>query len=168
MQNRTQTVARLGVLTALALVLGWLEAQLPALPGLPGVKLGIANTVLLCVLELHGGRQALGVMLTRVCLAGLLYAGFTGFCYSLAGGLLSLGVMLLMRRAGGLSLVGVSVAGAAAHNLGQLGVACVWIGHRAALAYAPVLLIAGIVTGAVTGICAQLVLRALRKGGQGR
>lgn len=167
MQYRTQTVARLGLLTALALVLGWLEAQLPALPGLPGVKLGIANTVLLYVLVLYGGRQALGVMLTRVCLAGLLYAGFTGFWYSLAGGLLSLGVMLLLRRFGGLSLVGVSIGGAAAHNLGQLCVACVFIGHRAALAYAPILLVAGIMTGAVTGVCAQLILRALR-GGQGK
>ncbi len=166
MKNRTKTVARLGLLTALALVLGWLEAQLPGLPGLPGVKLGIANTVLLYVLVLAGGRAALCVMLTRVCLAGVLYAGFTGFCYSLAGGLLSLGVMLLLRRVGGVSLVGVSIGGASAHNLGQLCVACAFIGHRAALAYAPILLIAGIVTGAATGICARLVLRAL-KGGQG-
>lgn len=168
MQNRTRTVARLGLLTALALVLGWLEAQLPALPGLPGVKLGIANTVLLYVIALEGGWAALGVMLTRVCLAGALYAGFVGFWYSLAGGLLSLAVMLLLRRIGGVSLVGVSIGGAAAHNLGQLCVACVLIGCRAALAYAPVLLLAGIVTGAATGICAKLVLRALKKGGQGR
>lgn len=168
MKNRAQIVARLGLLTALALVIGWLEAQLPALPGLPGVKLGLANTVLLYVLSLYGGRQTLCVMLTRVCLAGLLYAGFTGFCYSLAGGLASLGAMLILRRIGGMSLIGVSVGGAAAHNLGQLCVACAFIGHRAALAYAPVLVVAGIVTGMLTGICAGLVLRALRKGGQER
>lgn len=124
--------------------------------------------MLLYVLALEGGWAAFCVMLTRVCLAGLLYAGFTGFCYSLAGGMLSLGVMLLFRRAGGVSLIGVSIGGAAAHNLGQLCVAAAFIGYRAALAYAPLLLLAGIVTGAVTGICAKLVLRALKKGGQGK
>ena len=168
MINRAHTVARLGVLTALALVLGWLEARLPGLPGLPGVKLGIANTVLLYVIVLFGGWQALGVMLTRVCLAGLLYAGFTGFLYSLTGGMFSLALMMLLRRIKGISLVGVSIGGAAAHNLGQLCVACVWIGHRAALAYGPVLLLAGVVTGMFTGGCATLVLRALKKGGRGQ
>ena len=158
-------IARLGMFAALALALGWLEAQLPFLPGLPGVKLGIANTVLLYVLMLEGGGSAFCVMLVRVLLAGILYAGFNGFCYSLAGGLLSLVVMLLLRRVKGISLVGISCGGAAAHNFGQLCVACIWIGHRAALAYAPVLLLSGILTGAATAVCAKLLLRGVKKGG---
>lgn len=154
--------ARLGLLCALALGLGWLEAQLPMLPMLPGVKLGLANTVLLYALVLMRPRDAWALMLTRVCLAGLLYAGFVGFCYSLAGGALSLCVMYPLSRMGGVSLVGVSIGGAAAHNLGQLCVAAVLVGWRTALAYMPLLLLSGIVTGALTGICAGLVLRALK------
>ncbi|MBQ2767905.1 MAG: Gx transporter family protein [Clostridia bacterium] len=161
----TAGIARMGMLTALALALGYVEAQLPFLPGLPGVKLGIANTVLLYVLMLDGGKAAFGVMLTRVTLAGLLYAGFNGFCYSLVGGLFSLCVMIFLRRVGRVSLVGMSCGGAAAHNLGQLCVACIWIGHRAALAYAPILLLSGIFTGALTAICAGMILRALGKKG---
>lgn len=165
-RSRATHAARLGLLCALALAVGWLEAQIPLFPTLPGVKLGLANTILLYAVMLMRPSETWGLMLCRVCLSGLLYAGFVGFCYSLAGGVFSLALMLILQRVRGMSVIGVSIGGAAAHNAGQLCVAAVLVGWRTALAYAPLLLLSAIVTGTLTGLLARLVLHALKEDGK--
>lgn len=153
-------IAKLGLLTAVALVLGYFEHLLP-ITGIPGVKLGLANTVLLYALYLLNIPSAILLMLLKVGLSGLLFGGPAAMLYSFAGGVVSLVVMILARRIRGLSVVGVSVLGAAAHNIAQLSLACFVVQTRAILAYLPVLLLAAAITGVLTGLIARYTFRGL-------
>jgi heptaprenyl diphosphate synthase len=146
-------VAKLGLLTAVAIVLGYFEYLLPV-TGIPGVKLGLANTVLLYALYLIDVPSAILLMFLKV--------GISGLLYSLAGGVLSLIVMILARKSRGLSIVGVSVLGAVSHNIAQMVVACFVVETRAILAYLPILLFAAAVTGTLTGLIARYTFRGLR------
>ena len=154
-------VAKLGLLTAVAIVLGYFEYLLPV-TGIPGVKLGLANTVLLYALYLIDVPSAIILMFLKVGLSGLLFGGPAAMLYSLAGGVLSLVVMILARKSKGLSIVGVSVLGAVSHNVGQMVVACFVVETRAILAYLPILLFAAAVTGTLTGLIARYTFRGLR------
>ncbi len=155
-------VALLGILLALALALAWVERFIPIAPGLYGVKLGLANTVLLYALYWLDIPSTVGLMLARVTIAAVLFAGFTGFLYSLVGGIFSLIAMIILKRIPHFSVIGVSIVGAVFHNIGQITVACVLVQSRAVLAYLPILLISAIVTGILTGTLAKLVLHTLR------
>ena len=154
-------VAKLGLLTAVAIVLGYFEYLLPV-TGIPGVKLGLANTVLLYALYLIDVPSAILLMFLKVGLSGLLFGGPAAMLYSLAGGVLSLFVMILARKSKGLSIVGVSVLGAVSHNIAQMAVACFVVETRAILAYLPILLLAAAVTGTLTGLIARYTFRGLR------
>ena len=154
-------VAKLGLLTAVAIVLGYFEYLLPV-TGIPGVKLGLANTVLLYALYLLDVPSAILLMFLKVGLSGLLFGGPAAMLYSLAGGVLSLLVMILAKKSKGLSIVGVSVLGAVSHNIAQMAVACFVVETRAILAYLPILLLAAVVTGTLTGLVARYTFRGLR------
>jgi len=156
-----KTIARFGMLTAVALVLGYVEHLVPISP-IPGIKLGLSNTVLLYAIYLMGAKSALALMVLKVLLSGLLFSGPTAMLYSFAGGVLSLAVMLLASIVPGLSIIGVSVCGAVAHNIGQCAVAALVVQIRAIFAYLPVLLLAAAAMGVVTGVVAKYVFRALR------
>ncbi|NLI53498.1 MAG: Gx transporter family protein [Clostridiales bacterium] len=153
-------VATLGLLAAVALVLGYVEYLLPV-TGIPGVKLGLANTVLLYALYLLDVPSAILLMFLKVGIGGLLFGGPAVMLYSFAGGVLSLVVMIFARRLRGVSVVGVSVLGAVAHNLAQMAIACFIVGTRAILAYLPVLLVAAVVTGTLTGLIARYTFKGL-------
>jgi heptaprenyl diphosphate synthase len=155
------TIAKLGLLTAVAIVLGYFEHLLPV-SGIPGVKLGLANTVLLYALYLLDVPSAILLMFLKVGVSGLLFGGPAAMLYSFAGGVLSLVVMILARRLPGFSVVGVSVLGATAHNVGQMLIAIFIVETRAILAYLPILLIAAAVTGTLTGLIARYTFRGLR------
>jgi heptaprenyl diphosphate synthase len=147
-------------LTAVAIVLGYFEHLLP-ITGIPGVKLGLANTVLLYALYLMDIPSAALLMILKVGLSGLLFGGPAAMLYSFAGGLASLIVMIFARRMKGVSVVGVSVLGALTHNVAQMSVACFIVGTRAILAYLPVLLAAAAVTGTLTGLIARYTIKGL-------
>ena len=155
------TIAKLGLLTAVAIVLGYFEHLLPV-SGIPGVKLGLANTVLLYALYLLDVPSAILLMFLKVGVSGLLFGGPAAMLYSFAGGVLSLVVMIFARKLPGFSVVGVSVLGAVAHNVGQMLVAIFVVETRAILAYLPVLLIAAAITGTLTGLIARYSFRGLR------
>lgn len=159
-----KTIARFGMLTAVALVLGYVEHLVPISP-IPGIKLGLSNTVLLYAIYLMGAKSALSLMVLKVVLSGLLFAGPMAMLYSFAGGILSLAAMLLARKVPGLSLVGISVCGAVAHNIGQCAAAALVVQTRAVFAYLPVLVLAAVATGVVTGVVALYAFRALRVSG---
>ena len=152
------------LLTALALALSYLENLFPlsfAIP-LPGIKLGLANIVTLFALYTLGEAPALMVLICR-CFLGSLFAGnLNALIFSLFGGLAAMGVMILLSRTERLSVYGVSIGGAAAHNCGQIAAAVVTLGNAAPLSYLPVLLIASLLTGALTGLVAAYLFRALR------
>ncbi len=151
------------VLTALALALSYVENFLPlslAVP-LPGVKLGLANIVTVFALYALGTGQAFLILIAR-CTLGALFAGnLNALLFSLFGGLSAMAVMALLSRSKHLSLYGVSVGGAAAHNCGQIAAAILTLGNTAPLYYLPLLLGVSLFTGALTGFAAGLLFRAL-------
>ena len=149
-------VATLALLTTLALMFSYIESLLPA-PGPPGVKLGIANIVVVIVLYRLSAREAAAVNLLRVALAGLLFTGLFGALYSAAGACLSLIGMILLKKTKLFSMVGVSMAGGVLHNLGQLFVAPLLVEETAVFYYFPLLLFSGIASGILTGLIAALV-----------
>lgn len=165
---KTGDITRMALLTAVAVVLGYVEYLLPA-TGIPGIKLGLANTVLLYAIYLMDYRRAVLLMLLKVGLSGLLFGGVSAMMYSLAGGVVSLAAMLLVKRIKGVSVVGVSVAGAFMHNAGQIALACFIVESRALIGYLPVLFVSAAVTGTLTGFAAKYTISALtKKGGGGK
>lgn len=164
----TRGIARFGLLTAMALMLGYFERFIPIAPGIPGIKLGLANTVLLYGVYLMDAKSAWLLMCAKVLLSGFLFAGLSGMLYSFAGGILSLAAMLLLHRINGVSPIGVSVGGAVCHNIGQIAMACMVVQSRAVLSYLPVLMISAIVTGVLTGVMAKYAMAGLVKAGYGK
>ncbi len=162
-QSKAKTAALYGLLIALSFTLSYLEHLLPLPVGIPGVKLGLANLVVVTALYLLGAKKAFPVAVVRILLAGLAFGNAFSLLYSLAGGLLSFFVMLLGKRTK-LSPVGVSVAGGVSHNVGQIAVAAAVMRTARIVYYLPVLLGAGLGTGLLIGLIAAPVIRRLKKG----
>lgn len=160
--GRTKKLALCAVLTALALGLSFMERFIPLPIPLPGIKLGLANVVTLVALCRSGKGSALGILTAR-CLLGSLFGGLTSLAFSLTGGLLSFGVMVLAGKSRGLSLYGISVLGAAAHNMGQILVAMGLMGSIYVAAYLPWLLLIAVITGLLTGSLCSGILKMLPK-----
>ena len=164
MKMTTKKLALCAVLTALALGLSTLESLFPVsvLVPLPGIKLGLANIVTVFALYRLGDIPALAILIAR-CLLGAMFAGnASALLFSLMGGVLAMLTMIVLRRVRGLSVYGVSIAGAAAHNIGQICAAMVVLGGTAVLGYLPVLLGVSLITGTLTGFVASLLFRAMR------
>lgn len=154
-------VAYFGVFTALALIFSYIESMIPFQIGIPGVKLGLANLIIVIVLYKMSLKEAYLLSVTRVVLSGLLFGSMFSILYSLAGGLLSLTVMAVLKRTEGFSVLGISIAGGVSHNIGQLVIAMFVVQTFNVSYYIPVLLVAGLVTGLVIGIAAESMLRRL-------
>ncbi len=158
-----QRVALYAMMTALAFVLSWIERLFPPVSGaVPGIKLGLANVVVLIMLYYQGFLPAFVVSLLRVLIVGFVFANPSAMLYSLAGGILSLLVMGLAKKTGWFGVIGVSVLGGVFHNVGQIALA-MWVLHSAGLiAYLPLLAVAGAITGVATGAVAASVLKYLK------
>ena len=162
--NRVQQIAISGLLTSLMLVLGLVERQFPLTAAVPGIKLGLANSVLLYSLYMMGVRQSVVLMLLKALMSWLIYTNLNAMFYSLGGGVLSLVAMVLLQRVNGVSIVGVSALGAVFFNIGQILVAVLMLNTPQLLVtYLPVLMVSGVVTGILTGIVAQMVMKHLRQ-----
>ena len=159
MKNR---VAYFGVFTALALIFSYIETLIPVNFGIYGVKLGLANLIIVVALYKIGIGEAFLLSVVRVVLSGFLFGNYFSIIYSLAGGMLSLAVMSLLKRSGGFSVMGVSLAGGVFHNIGQLIVAMLVVETFSVIYYVPVLLTAGMLAGLVIGIAANGMLRRLK------
>ena len=158
---RTKKLALSAILAALAMILSYVEAMVPMPVPSPGIKLGLANLVILLAIYRLGFKYALAINCIRIFVTGLLFTGVFGILYSLAGGLLSLLVMYLLYRTEIFSMVGVSMAGGVAHNLGQLLTACLIMSNIRLMSYFAVLLFAGMGSGILMGIVAWLVCQRL-------
>ena len=154
-------VAYFGVFTALALIFSYVETLIPVNLGIPGVKHGLANLIIVVALYKMRLSEAYLLSVVRVLLAGFIFGNYFSIIYSLAGGLLSLTVMALLKKWGGFSLQGISIAGGVFHNIGQLIVAAVVVETFSVTYYFPVLLVAGLLTGLVIGIVAEMMLKRL-------
>ena len=163
MKLTTKQLTLCAVLTALALDLSYLENFFPlslAIP-IPGVKLGLANIVTVFALYVLGPGQAMLILLAR-CLLGAVFAGnMNALIFSLLGGVSAMLVMIGLSRWRRLSVYGVSVGGAAAHNCGQVAAAVLTLGNTAPLYYLPILLGVSLFTGALTGLVTACLFRAL-------
>ncbi len=157
----TSFIARVGLLSALALIFSYVEAIIPYSPAVPGIKLGIANVVTVIALYKFGSKDAVCVSVIRIVIAGLLFNGLFGMLYSLAGATLSLAGMIGLKYTDKFSVVGVSMAAGVLHNLGQLLVASALIEDLRIFIYFPVLLFSGIAAGILVGVAAALILRSL-------
>ena len=156
-------VALSGLLTSLMLVFGLIERQFPLPVPVPGIKLGLANSVRLYSLYMLGIRQSILLMLLKALLSWLIYMNMSAMLYSLAGGVLSLLAMILIMRVKGVSIIGVSAIGAVFFNVGQILMA-VAILHTPQLivTYLPILMLSGVLTGVLTGIIARMVMKHLK------
>lgn len=156
-------VAFLGIFLALALIFSYVESMIPFFFGVPGMKLGLANIVVVILLYCMGTKEAYGVSVARVLLAGFLFGNLYSILYSLAGALLSLSIMFLLKRTSKFKIISVSAVGGVCHNIGQLLVAMFAVENYRIAYYLPVLLIAGLITGILIGIVAQEVVLRVRQ-----
>ena len=160
--NSSKLTARYGLLIALALILSYAEAQIPAFFTVPGMKLGLTNVVVLFALYTLGERSALLVNLLRIVLVSVLFGNGMSIAYSLSGGLLSGLVMILLKKTGKFSIVSVSVAGGVAHNVGQILAAMVLLGTKSLAWYLLVLWFSGLASGLVIGVLGGEVCRRMK------
>ena len=152
------------ILISVALVLSYIERFIPLqmVVPLPGVKLGLANIITLFALYRLGAKPAMSILIAR-CLLGSLFAGnFSALLYSLMGGILAMLVMIGLKQSKRLSIFGVSIGGAAGHNIGQIAAACITLGNTAVIGYLPILLAVSLITGTVTGLVSSLMFRAMK------
>lgn len=157
----TKRLAADGLFLALSLVVSYIEVLLPIPVGIPGVKVGLANGVIMVLLFFTTWKRTLGISVIRILLVGFLFGNPMTIVYSLAGGILSLVVMAVLKKINGFSEVGISVGGGVAHNIGQLSVAVLLMENARIYYYTPVLLVTGTIAGVIIGVLSALLLKKI-------
>ena len=155
-------VAYFGVFTALALIFSYVESLIPINLGIPGVKLGFANLIIVIALYKMSIKGAYILSVVRIVLAGFMFGNLFAILYSLSGGILSLTIMSILKKTNKFSVYGVSMAGGVFHNIGQLLTAAIVLESVSIGYYFPVLLISGLVTGFVIGVIANEMIKRLK------
>lgn len=154
----SKKISTCALLVALAMIFSYVETLIPVNLGVPGMKLGIANLVIVIGLYLLKPQEVLFISVVRILLSGFMFGSGMSVIYSLAGGILSFFAMLFLKHTGKFSIVGVSLFGGTAHNIGQLLVAAAVIENMKLFYYLPALVIAGTVTGILIGLIAKRIL----------
>lgn len=160
---KVKNVATLGLCVALAMIMSYIESLFPLNFAVPGIKMGLANIVIIFLLYRMGFGAACVVSLIRVFLVSLLFGNMMMMAYSIAGAVLSLGLMFLLKKSGKFSVIGVSIAGGVAHNAGQIIMAIILLGAKQIAYYLPVLAVTGTVTGVLIGIAASIVIKRIKR-----
>lgn len=155
--GRSKFIATSAMFVCLALIFSYVEVLIPFSVGIPGVKLGLANLVIIIALYEMNFRYAFAINAIRIVIAGLLFGGLFGVMYSAAGGLLSIVTMWALKKTGLFSMIGVSMAGGFAHNLGQLIVAALLVSNLKMFVYFPVLVFSGIASGILIGVVSYII-----------
>ncbi|MBQ9085199.1 MAG: Gx transporter family protein [Clostridia bacterium] len=156
--KNTKKLVTMAISVSLALILSFIESQIPAFVAVPGVKLGLANIAVVFALYKLGEGEAAIISAIRVILLAILFGSFTSFLFSLSGATVSFILMLVLKRLTPLGKVGVSVIGGVSHNLAQIGVACLILETNLLVYYLPFLLISGTVAGIVIGVVSALLV----------
>lgn len=163
MKLRPRTISTVTMASTLALILSYIESLVPLSFAVPGIKMGLANIAIVFVLYRLGEKEAIAVSLIRLFWVAVLFGSFMTFLYSLAGAVLSMAVMIILKKSEKFSAVGVSVAGGITHNAGQI-IAAVLLMETAQIAYyLPVLVVSGTVTGVIIGIVSALLINKIPK-----
>ena len=157
---KNSDIAKIALLTSLALIFSYIESLFPLPVSVPGIKLGLSNIAVLFALERIGAGKSLLILLLKVFVSSLLFSGISALIYSLAGGLSAYAAMIAARKSG-LSIIGTSAAGAVFHNIGQVAAAAAVLDSPAPFYYLAFLLPAGVLTGIISGIVCNSVMKSL-------
>lgn len=160
---KSNKIASYGLLVALAFILSYIESLFPIPVPIPGIKIGLANLVVITALYSMGTKEALVLAVIRIIMVGFTFGNPSTMIFSLAGGLLSWLMMTLLKRSKLFSQVGVSIAGGISHNIGQIVIAIFVVENINIIYYLPVLLISGVITGALIGILASMIIKRVKK-----
>ena len=158
---KTRKISYMALTTALCMVLSFVESQIPAFVAVPGVKVGLANIAVIFALYRMGWKEAAAVSLIRVVLVSLLFGNFAALFYSLAGAVLSLAGMCLLKKTGKFTEIIVSVAGGVLHNIGQIAMASILLETDVLRYYLPLLLLSGTIAGVVVGVSSAILIRRI-------
>ena len=158
----TKKLTVMAMTTAVAMILSFVESQIPAFVAVPGVKIGLANIAVVFALYRLGWKEAVAISLVRVVLVSMLFGSIASLFYSLAGAVLSLTGMGLLKKTGRFTEIIVSVTGGILHNIGQIGMACLILETAALRYYLPFLLISGIIAGIVVGILSAVLVQRIK------
>lgn len=158
-----QKTAQMGMFLAAALICSYVETLIPINFGIPGIKLGLTNIVVLLMLYLVGAKEAFCVSMLRILLSGFMFGNAFSIVYSFAGGILSFFVMLCAMRLFKLHVLSVSVLGGIFHNIGQMIFAAILVNNIRIMYYVPVLLVSGAVTGFLIGILANEIIPRIER-----
>lgn len=158
MRQFSNKIAIIGMLTALAMVLGYVETLIPINLGVPGMKLGLANLIVIVAFYLFDVKMGVVVSLLRIVLIAMTFGNISMMLYSISGAALSLICMILVKQIKSFSMVGISIIGGIMHNIGQIICASLVVRTNGVFTYLPVLMIAGVVSGMLIGIAASLVI----------
>lgn len=159
---KTKRIATYGLLIALAFILSYIESLFPLSVAIPGIKMGLANLVVIIALYKMGVKEALALSVLRIVLVGFTFGSPSTMMFSLAGGMLSWLFMVLFQKTKLFSMTGVSIIGGITHNIGQITVAVFVVENINMIYYLPFLLISGVITGAIIGILAALIIKRLK------
>jgi heptaprenyl diphosphate synthase len=160
---KSKKVAFLGLSIGLAMILSFVESQIPALVAVPGIKVGLPNLVIVFMLYRIGFKEAATVSIIRIILVSILFGNLQTMTFSIAGAALSLIGMLLLKKLDWFSCITVSIVGGILHNVGQIIAACIWTQTAAIAYYLPVLLISGVTAGAIIGFVSGLLVQKSKK-----
>ena len=159
---KTKKLTVMAMTTAVAMILSFVESQIPAFVAVPGVKIGLANIAVVFALYRLGWKEAVAIYLIRVVLVSMLFGSIASLFYSLAGAVLSLTGMGLLKKTGKFTEIMISVTGGILHNIGQIGMACLILETAALRYYLPFLLISGIIAGIVVGILSAVLVQRIK------
>ena len=159
---KTKKLVTLAVTVSVAMILSFVESRIPSFVAIPGVKVGLANIAVIFALYKLGWREALAVSLVRVALIALLFGSVVSLAYSTAGAILSLAVMILLRKTGVFTELAVSVVGGITHNVGQILVAFLLLETGVVFYYLPFLLVSGIIAGIAVGVASSLLVKKVK------
>ena len=160
---KAKKIAFLGLSIALAMILSFVESQIPPLAAMPGVKVGLPNLVMVFLLYRVGWKETVTVSITRIFLTSLLFGNLQVLTFSIAGAVLSLTSMIVLKKTGWFSCITVSIVGGLLHNIGQIIAACLWTQTAQVAFYLPVLLVSGTIAGTVIGLASGIIVKRSEK-----
>lgn len=159
---KTKKLTTMALLVSVAMVLSWIESQIPPFVAIPGVKVGLANIAVVFALYRFGWKEAIGISLVRVFAVSMLFGTAVSLAYSVAGAAVSLLGMVLLKKSGLFSNVAVSVAGGVLHNVGQIGMACILLETNVLKYYLPFLILSGVIAGVAIGLISAVMVKRVR------
>ena len=160
--DKITKIAIVGVISAFAIILGYVESLISLGFFIPGVKLGLANLAIVTVMYIYGNKEAFTVNFIRILISGLLFTNIFSILFSLAGAVISFAVMAILKKTDKFSVMGVSIAGGVSHNVGQIIIAAFVVETYSVIYYVPVIMVSGIVTGMIIGVVSGILIKYLK------